>query len=101
MRRNDLPNPEQDWQIIDSTPVQMCDGIKGVFFLDLYLINYFEGIRRTGPCPVSSLRKGELGFRWDSPFIHSSINGNKSHWIVYPDGYMELLGSINLNFISK
>jgi len=32
MRRNDLPNPEQDWQIIDSTPVQMCDGIKGVFF---------------------------------------------------------------------
>ncbi|CAF1272800.1 unnamed protein product, partial [Adineta steineri] len=74
MRRVDLPNNEQDWQIIDSTPVPMCDGI-----------------RRTGPCPVSCLKKGDLGFRWDSPYIHSSINGNKSHWIVYPDGYMEML----------
>jgi len=26
MRRQDLSNNEQDWQIIDSTPVQMCDG---------------------------------------------------------------------------
>ncbi|CAF2714038.1 unnamed protein product [Rotaria sp. Silwood2] len=74
MRRHDLPNDEQDWQIVDSTPVQMCDGI-----------------RRTGPCSLSSLRNGELSFRWDSPFIHSTINGKKSHWIVYPDGYMELL----------
>ncbi|CAF3590142.1 unnamed protein product, partial [Rotaria sordida] len=74
MRRHDLPNDEQDWQIVDSTPVQMCDGI-----------------RRTGPCSISSLRNGELSFRWDSLFIHSTINGNKLHWIVYPDGYMELL----------
>ncbi|CAF0977586.1 unnamed protein product, partial [Rotaria sordida] len=74
MRRHDLPKDEQDWQIVDSTPVQMCDGI-----------------RRTGPCSISSLRNGELSFRWDSLFIHSTINGNKLHWIVYPDGYMELL----------
>ncbi|UJR26471.1 hypothetical protein I4U23_007798 [Adineta vaga] len=73
MRRSDLPNNEQDWQIIDSTPVPMCDGI-----------------RRTGPCPVSTVKKGELGYRWDSPYIYSSVNGNKSHWIVYPDGFMEL-----------
>ncbi|CAF0789791.1 unnamed protein product [Rotaria sp. Silwood1] len=74
MRRHDLPNDEQDWQIVDSTPVQMCDGI-----------------RRTGPCSVSSLKNDKLSFRWDSPFIHSTINGKKSHWIVYPDGHMELL----------
>ncbi|CAF0762171.1 unnamed protein product [Adineta ricciae] len=73
MRRSDLPNNEQDWQIVDSTPVPMCDGI-----------------RRTGPCPVSTVKKGELGYRWDSPYIFSSVNGHKSHWVVYPDGYMEL-----------
>jgi hypothetical protein len=32
MRRKDLFNNEQDWQIIDSTPVQMCDGIIEFFF---------------------------------------------------------------------
>lgn len=26
MRRDDLPNHEQDWQVLDSTPVHMCDG---------------------------------------------------------------------------
>ncbi|CAM4896545.1 unnamed protein product [Rotaria socialis] len=74
MRRDDLSNGEHDWQIIDSTPVLMCDGI-----------------RRTGPCSVSFLKNSELGFRWDSPFVHSTINGNKAHWNVYPDGNMELL----------
>jgi hypothetical protein len=109
MRRHDLPSDKQDWQIIDSTPVQMCDGkISFLFFYHfyyLYLIKSFEGIRRSGPCSVSSLKTGDLGFRWDSPFIHSSINGHKNHWIVYPDGNMELLGSIFVfshcrNFIS-
>lgn len=75
MRRADLPNNEQDWQIVDSTPVPMCDGI-----------------RRTGPCPVSSVKQGLLGYRWDSPYIHASVNGNKAHWTVYPDGFMELSG---------
>jgi hypothetical protein len=75
------------------------------YYYYLYLIKSFEGIRRSGPCSVSSLKKGDLGFRWDSPFIHSSINGHKNHWIVYPDGNMELLGSIFVfshcrNFIS-
>lgn len=56
---------------------------------------FSPGIRRTGPCSVSSLKKGDLGFRWDSPYIHSSINGNKNHWLVYPDGNMELLGDID------
>jgi len=32
MRRNDLSNHEQDWQIVDSTPVLMCDGTIGVSF---------------------------------------------------------------------
>ena len=26
MRREDLEGEEQGWQVIDSTPVQMCDG---------------------------------------------------------------------------
>jgi hypothetical protein len=32
MRRTDLSNQKQDWQIIDSTPVQMCDGMNQLFF---------------------------------------------------------------------
>ncbi len=92
MRRNDLSSDKQDWQIIDSTPIQMCDG-KISFPFDCLFIKLFEGIRRSGPCSVSSLKKGDLGLRWDSPYIHSSISGHKNHWIVYPDGNMELLGS--------
>lgn len=90
MRRYDLPKSEHDWQIIDSTPVQMCDG-KITSNSIIYSI-IFLGIRRTGPCSVSSLKKGDMGFRWDSSFIHSAINGHKNHWLVYPDGNMELLG---------
>ena len=78
MRRQDFHHAGHDWQVVDSTPVRMCDGI-----------------RRTGPCAVSALKKGELGSRWDSPFLHAAINGRKSHWKVYPDGNMDLLGSIS------
>lgn len=97
MRRSDLPKNEPDWQILDSTPVQMCDGKQKISIeLILHIFNDFTlGIRRTGPCSVSSLKKGDLGFRWDSPYIRSSINGNKNHWLVYPDGNMELLGEID------
>lgn len=92
IRRDDLFTKEQGWQIIDSTPIQMCDGRIENLVLVFFFLILFKGLRRTGPCPVSCIKKGQLGLRWDSPYIHSTINGNKNHWIVYPDGNMELLG---------
>jgi len=43
MRRHDLPSDKQDWQIIDSTPVQMCDG-KISFLFSSLLLSVFNQI---------------------------------------------------------
>ena len=52
-----------------------------------------------GPCSISSLRRGDLGHRWDSHVLHSTIFGQKSHWLVYPDGNMNLIGQNQLTLL--
>ncbi|CAF1023033.1 unnamed protein product [Didymodactylos carnosus] len=73
MKRSDSKN-KSCWQVVDSTPVRMCDGM-----------------RRCGPCPVDALKNADLSHRWDSPYLFSSINGTKIHWLVEPDGNMKAI----------
>lgn len=69
MSREDLPKGYDGWQVLDPTPQERSDG---VFCC--------------GPCPVRAVRDGEVGVKYDAPFIFSEINADVVHWIVGEDG---------------
>lgn len=49
------------------------------FFLTL-------GVYCCGPCPVKAVREGEVGMKYDAPFVFSEVNADMVYWIVHPDG---------------
>jgi len=63
MARYDLPQGYSGWNVIDATPQETSDG--------LY---------RTGPASVESIRRGEIGLTYDSPFVFSEVNADVVHW---------------------
>lgn len=63
MARPDLPPGYGGWQVIDSTPQETS-----------------EGLYRTGPASVESIRKGEIGLMFDSPFVFAEVNADVVHW---------------------
>ncbi|XP_007249233.3 protein-glutamine gamma-glutamyltransferase 2 [Astyanax mexicanus] len=69
MSREDLPKGYDGWQVLDPTPQERSDG---VFCC--------------GPCPVQAVREGEVGMKYDAPFVFSEVNADLVCWIVHPDG---------------
>ncbi|KAM6946323.1 protein-glutamine gamma-glutamyltransferase 2-like [Aplochiton taeniatus] len=69
MTREDLPRGYDGWQVLDPTPQERSDG---VFCC--------------GPCPVHAVRDGEVGLKYDAPFIFSEVNADVVRWIVRADG---------------
>uniref|UniRef100_A0A8C5GZC7 protein-glutamine gamma-glutamyltransferase n=1 Tax=Gouania willdenowi TaxID=441366 RepID=A0A8C5GZC7_GOUWI len=69
MRRDDLPNGNDGWQILDPTPQELSDG---VFCC--------------GPCPVIAIKEGNLGVKYDAPFVFAEVNADMVYWIVQRDG---------------
>ncbi|CAN9498694.1 unnamed protein product [Ophioblennius macclurei] len=69
MRRDDLPSGNDGWQVLDPTPQELSDG---VFCC--------------GPCPVAAIKEGNLGVKYDAPFVFAEVNADIISWIVYPDG---------------
>ncbi|RWS15713.1 hemocyte protein-glutamine gamma-glutamyltransferase-like protein [Dinothrombium tinctorium] len=63
MSRPDLPPGYGGWQVIDATPQETSDG--------LY---------RTGPTSIESVRRGEINFPYDAPFVFSEVNADVVHW---------------------
>ena len=63
MARADLPPGYGGWQVIDATPQETSDG--------LY---------RTGPSSLESVRRGEIGYMYDSAFVFSEVNADVVHW---------------------
>lgn len=63
MARPDLPPGYGGWQIIDATPQEKSD-------------NTF----RCGPAPVEAVRKGEVGFLYDTPFVFAEVNADICHF---------------------
>ncbi|XP_063052462.1 protein-glutamine gamma-glutamyltransferase 2-like [Engraulis encrasicolus] len=68
MARKDLPDGYDGWQVLDSTPQEMSDG---VFCC--------------GPCPVRAIREGEVGMKYDAPFIFAEVNADITKWMVHKD----------------
>uniref|UniRef100_A0A671SD10 protein-glutamine gamma-glutamyltransferase n=1 Tax=Sinocyclocheilus anshuiensis TaxID=1608454 RepID=A0A671SD10_9TELE len=69
MKRDDLPEGYDGWQVLDPTPQERSDG---VFCC--------------GPCPVHAVKEGEVGLKYDTPFVFSEVNADLVVWIVHPDG---------------
>uniref|UniRef100_A0A667Y6E3 protein-glutamine gamma-glutamyltransferase n=1 Tax=Myripristis murdjan TaxID=586833 RepID=A0A667Y6E3_9TELE len=69
MRRDDLAAGYDGWQALDPTPQERSDGVY-----------------RCGPCPIKAIKEGELGVKYDAPFIFAEVNADIIHWIVQSDG---------------
>uniref|UniRef100_A0A2R5LJF4 Putative transglutaminase/protease-like logues n=1 Tax=Ornithodoros turicata TaxID=34597 RepID=A0A2R5LJF4_9ACAR len=68
MARLDLPPGYGGWQAVDATPQETSDGFYQV-----------------GPCSVAAVRKGEIGYMYDSPFVFAEVNADVVHWKEDPD----------------
>ncbi|KAJ8281192.1 hypothetical protein GJAV_G00064560 [Gymnothorax javanicus] len=69
MDREDLSKGYDGWQVLDPTPQERSDGV--------YCC---------GPCPVRAIKEGEVGVKYDAPFIFAEVNADLIDWIVHPDG---------------
>ncbi|KAM3870246.1 protein-glutamine gamma-glutamyltransferase 2-like [Diretmus argenteus] len=69
MRREDLPNGYDGWQVLDPTPQERSDGVYSC-----------------GPCPVIAIKEGDLGMKYDARFVFAEVNADVIYWIVRPDG---------------
>uniref|UniRef100_A0A8D0D1U1 protein-glutamine gamma-glutamyltransferase n=1 Tax=Sander lucioperca TaxID=283035 RepID=A0A8D0D1U1_SANLU len=69
MKRDDLPKGYDGWQVLDPTPQELSDG---EFCC--------------GPCPVTAIKEGNLGVKYDAPFLFAEVNADIIHWIVQRDG---------------
>lgn len=63
MTRPDLPSGYGGWQIIDATPQEASDAIY-----------------RCGPASLEAVRRGEVGFSYDTPFVFSEVNADVCHF---------------------
>uniref|UniRef100_A0A8C6W873 Protein-glutamine gamma-glutamyltransferase 4 n=1 Tax=Nannospalax galili TaxID=1026970 RepID=A0A8C6W873_NANGA len=68
MKRPDLPQGNDGWQVLDSTPQEISDG----------------GFR-AGPAPLSAIRQGNVLLKYDTKFIFTEVNGDKLIWLVKQD----------------
>ena len=51
------------WQIIDSTPQEEA-----------------EAVYHCGPASVEAVRRGEVGFQYDTPFMYCQLNAELCHF---------------------
>lgn len=64
MMRPDLPTGYGGWQAIDATPQEMS-----------------EGKFRAGPASLVAVRRGEVGYQYDTAFIFAEVNADKVYWL--------------------
>ncbi|XP_078478684.1 LOW QUALITY PROTEIN: protein-glutamine gamma-glutamyltransferase 2-like [Lampetra planeri] len=69
MRRDDLLKGNDGWQVLDPTPQELS-----------------EGEFCCGPCPVVAIKEGNLGVKYDAPFVFAEVNADIIHWVVHQDG---------------
>lgn len=63
MTRPDLPQGYSGWQVIDATPQETSDGS-------------FQ----CGPASHEAIRRGQMEFKYDVPFVLAEVNADVVHW---------------------
>ncbi|XP_071761907.1 protein-glutamine gamma-glutamyltransferase 2 [Centroberyx gerrardi] len=88
MKREDLSKGYNGWQVLDPTPQELSDGV--------YCC---------GPCPLTAIKEGDLGIKYDAPFVFAEVNADIIHWIVQSDGRRRQLkvdqNSVGMNISTK
>ncbi|XP_029687891.1 protein-glutamine gamma-glutamyltransferase 2 isoform X2 [Takifugu rubripes] len=88
MKREDLPPGHDGWQVLDPTPQERS-----------------EGEFCCGPCPVAAIKEGNLGVKYDAPFVFAEVNADIVHWITYADGRRQKIredqGNVGRNISTK
>ncbi|XP_018414785.1 PREDICTED: protein-glutamine gamma-glutamyltransferase E-like [Nanorana parkeri] len=67
--RKDLGPAYNGWQVMDSTPMELS-----------------EGLYRCGPAPLVAIRQGDVDLRYDVGFMFASVNADLTLWITSSDG---------------
>ncbi|XP_061773048.1 LOW QUALITY PROTEIN: protein-glutamine gamma-glutamyltransferase 2 [Nerophis ophidion] len=83
MSRVDLPKGNDGWQVLDPTPQELSDG------------EYC-----CGPCPVTAIKEGNLGVKFDAPFIFAEVNADIIKWMVRRDGQRQKI-SVDENSVGR
>ncbi|XP_061826241.1 protein-glutamine gamma-glutamyltransferase 2-like [Nerophis lumbriciformis] len=83
MNRVDLPKGNDGWQVLDPTPQELSDG------------EYC-----CGPCPVTAIKEGNLGVKFDAPFIFAEVNADIIKWMVRKDGQRQKL-NVDQNSVGR
>ncbi|GIY43593.1 hemocyte protein-glutamine gamma-glutamyltransferase [Caerostris extrusa] len=65
MSRPDLPVGYGGWQAIDATPQETS-----------------EGAYRAGPASLVAIRRGEISYLYDAPFVFAEVNADIVHWQI-------------------
>uniref|UniRef100_A0A1B6D4M4 Transglutaminase-like domain-containing protein n=1 Tax=Clastoptera arizonana TaxID=38151 RepID=A0A1B6D4M4_9HEMI len=63
MSRPDLPIGYGGWQAVDATPQETSDGVY-----------------QCGPSSLEAIRRGQVGLRYDVPFLLASVNADLIRW---------------------
>ncbi|KAF3854475.1 hypothetical protein F7725_022530 [Dissostichus mawsoni] len=58
-----------------------------------------------GPCPVTAIKEGNLGVKYDAPFVFAEVNADIIYWIVQADGQRQKIrvdqASVGRNISTK
>ncbi|XP_070686853.1 protein-glutamine gamma-glutamyltransferase 2 [Pempheris klunzingeri] len=88
MKRDDLSKGNDGWQVLDPTPQELSDG---EFCC--------------GPCPVTAIKEGNVGVKYDASFVFAEVNADIIHWIVQRDGQRKKIredqGTVGRNISTK
>ncbi|XP_057244006.1 protein-glutamine gamma-glutamyltransferase K-like [Malurus melanocephalus] len=63
MKRPDLPEGYDGWQVVDATPQETS-----------------SGLFCCGPCSVKAVKNGEVFLKYDTPFVFAEVNSDKVYW---------------------
>ncbi|XP_075346868.1 LOW QUALITY PROTEIN: protein-glutamine gamma-glutamyltransferase K [Mycteria americana] len=69
MKRPDLPDGYDGWQVVDATPQETS-----------------SGLFCCGPCSVTAVKNGEVFLKYDTPFVFAEVNSDKVYWQRQPGG---------------
>ncbi|XP_053309393.1 protein-glutamine gamma-glutamyltransferase 2 [Spea bombifrons] len=69
MARPDLGGGYDGWQVVDPTPQEKS-----------------EGVYCCGPAPVIAIKEGDLGMKYDVPFIFAEVNADVIYYVEQKDG---------------
>ncbi|XP_071657493.1 protein-glutamine gamma-glutamyltransferase K [Patagioenas fasciata] len=69
MKRPDLPEGYDGWQVVDATPQETS-----------------SGLFCCGPCSVAAVKNGDVFLKYDTPFVFAEVNSDKVYWQRQPGG---------------